>query len=181
MPALCGPPITTHLKVTCVFQAVPHPHTKEHLNKGEGVCFMKSLRPWVKTRHCDASCVLSDLRRHFPGPQACSANSVFRRGRAGRTPADAREGPVPGRGVARRGSSGPAHWPSIRPSPSPAASLRNPERIPPRPFTPGTQSCSCPNNYGLAAEARGLGRRPRAYEEAAAGARGLGSAGPSLG
>lgn len=98
-------------------------------------------------------------------------------GGPGHTPAGPGKGQSWAEVVSDAAAQRPAHWPSIRPSPSPAASRLNPEGILPRPFTPRSQSCGCPNSSGLVTEARGLGRRPGAEEEAAAGAGGLRGAG----
>lgn len=68
---------------------------------------MKSLGSGIKTQHGDASRAnLRDLGRHFPGLHARCASPAAA-GRPGHTPAGAREGPVLGRGVARRSGSGP--------------------------------------------------------------------------
>lgn len=82
---------------------------------------------------------------------------MFRRGRAGRTPADAREGPVPGRGVARRGSS-LVKYPAL---PLPGRVPMKPGADPPEALHPGESVLQLPQQL------RAGGRGPGPGEEAA--------------
>lgn len=102
-------------------------------------------------------------------------------GRPGRTPAGAREGPVLGRGVARRGGSGPRSLAKYQALPLPGYFQMNPGGDPAGALYPEEPVLQLPDSSGPATEAWGLGRRPRAEEEAAAGAGGLRRAGPSPG
>ncbi|XP_041623449.1 translation initiation factor IF-2-like [Vulpes lagopus] len=143
-----------------------HGHARKSTRvRGRG----RSRSPWTRAP--------AAARPALPPPPAGPAEPAHRRRRA--RPHTCR----PGKGQSRAevlpdaAAQRPAHWPSIRPSPSPAASRGNPEGILPRPFAPRSQSRGGPNSSGLAAEARGLGRSPGAGEEAAAGAGGLRGAG----
>lgn len=135
---------------------------------------MKSLRSWVKTQRSDADRAnLGALGRHPPGPRAPPG---ARTRPAPCTPAGAREGPVLGRGVARRGGSGA---PLIGQVSGPPPLRRLPEKTR-RGFSQGpsprTQASPAvvPTPPGAAAEAGAWGGGHGAEEEAAAGAGGAG-------
>lgn len=112
---------------------------------------MKSLGSGIKTQHGNASRAnLRDLSRHFPGLA----------GRPGHTPAGAREGPVLGRGVARRSGSGPRSLAKYEALPLLSCDQTKPRGDPPEALHPQGPGLQLHLFLGLAAEARDLGMRP---------------------
>lgn len=123
-PAPRGAPITLQLKAARLLQAVPWPRAKEHPSKGEGA-FTQPLDASPRGRPAGTSPASRGPRRARARPPAGQATHL-----------PAREGPVPGRGVARRGGSAPRSLAEYQALPLPGGVQRKPGGDPPEALHP---------------------------------------------